>query len=164
MWLLNHFRDLSRAALLEEGGFQGRICPAGRQVIKRAAAPALAAFLVVSGCATVSSPWYEQLKSYPLLRLGDPKPADGKYVVHLPAGEAIPTRIIIEGSMFYEREAQEVYAVPKRDIYFYEDYISFDMKTWTRTREALDLYWDVTVPGHGKPEPGTILIKVDRKE
>ena len=132
--------------------------------MKRIAAPVLAAFLVVAGCATVSSPWYEQVKSYPLIRLGDPKPADGKYVLHLPAGEAVPTKILIKGNVFREQGSQEVHATPKGDIYFYEKWISFDMKTWTRARETLDLAWDVVIPGHGNPEPGTILIKVDRKE
>ena len=130
----------------------------------RIAARALVAVLVVAGCATVSPPWYEQLKSYPLIRLGDQKPADGKYILHLPAGEPVPTKVIIKGSVFREQEAQEVYATPKRDIYFYEKWISFDRSTWTRARETLDIGWDVTIPGHGNPEPGTILIKVDRKE
>jgi hypothetical protein len=132
--------------------------------MKGVAATLLAAFLVVAGCATVSSPWHEQLKSYPFIRLGDPKPADGRYVLHLPAGEPVPTKVLIKGNVFLEQDAQEVYATPKRDIYFYEKWISFDMKTWTRARETLDLGWDVTVPGHGNPEPGTILIKVNQKE
>jgi hypothetical protein len=130
----------------------------------RVAAPILAAFLAVAGCATVSSPWYEQVKSYPLIRLGDPKPADGQYVLHLPAGEPVPTKVLIKGNVFREQNAQEVYATPKRDIYFFENWISFDRSKWTRARETLDLGWDVTIPGYGNPEPGTILIKVDRKE
>ena len=130
----------------------------------RVAAPILAAFLLVAGCATVSSPWYEQVKSYPLIRLGDPKPADGQYILHLPAGEPVPTKVLIKGNVFREQEAQEVYATPKKDIYFFENWISFDRSKWTRARETLDLGWDVTIPGYGSPEPGTILIKVDRKE
>lgn len=132
--------------------------------MKRVAASILAVFFLVGGCATVSSPWYEQLKSYPLIRLGDPKPADGKYVLHLPAGVPVPTKVLIKGNVFKEQGPQEVLATPKRDIYFFEKWISFDMKSWTRARETLDLGWDVVIPGHANPEPGTILIKVDRKE
>ena len=132
--------------------------------MKRAAAPMMAVFLVVAGCATVASPWYEQAKSYPLIGVGDQKPADGKYVLHLPAGEPVPTKVLIKGNIFREQGAQEVHAVPKKDIYFFEKWISFDRKSWTLARDTLDLGWDVTLPGYGNPEPGTILIKVDRKE
>ena len=134
--------------------------------MRKAALLVTASFLAMAGgCATVSTPWQEQVRSYPLIGLGDPKPADGNYVVHLPAGKPVPTKIFLKGDLFAKETVQDVFATPKKDVYFYKDMVSFDLKTWTRTRAAIDIGWDVGIPSHKNPEPGYLKVIVnERKE
>lgn len=125
---------------------------------------AAATLIAAGGCATVSTPWQEQVKTYPRIGLGDPKPADGNYVLHLPAGKPVPTKILLEGNLFDRDTAQEVYATPRKDIYFYKDMVSFDLRTWKRWRTAIDIGWDVGIPSHKNPDPGHLKITVNEKE
>jgi hypothetical protein len=121
--------------------------------------------MMMGGCATVPVSWQEQLKSYPLIELGQTPPADGNYVVHLPAGKPVPIRIMLEGDIFTRDTVQDVHASPRRDIYFYKDWMSFDMKSWRRTRSSLKTDWDMGIPGYKNPKPGHIKIIVnERKE
>ena len=133
-----------------------------RKVISATAAAALLAF--AGGCATTSVSWQERLGTYPLIRLGDPRPAGEEYVVHLPAGQKVPMKVRLKGSVFQKETEQEVYAVPARDIYLYKDFISFDRKRWTRTKATLDLGWDAGMPSWKNPVPGHLMIEVNEKE
>ena len=120
----------------------------------------LAVFLMVlGGCATVPVSWQEELKSYPMIELGQKPPADGKYVVHLPAGKPVEVmQVIFEGDLFAKETVQGVRVTPGRDIYMYENWMSFDMQTWKKTKAALSTKWDFTVPSHKNPKAGHIKI------
>jgi hypothetical protein len=122
------------------------------------------ALMLLGGCATVQVSWQEQLKSYPLIELGETPPTDGNYVVHLPAGKPVPVRIILEGDIFAGDTAQDVHATPKKDIYFYKEWMSFDMQSWRRTRSSLAFDWDVGIPGYKNPKPGHFKIIVNEKK
>jgi len=132
--------------------------------MKRAAI--LAVFLAMfGGCATVPVAWQEELKSYPVIELGQQPPADGKYVVRLPAGKPVEVmQVIFEGDIFAKETVQGVSVVPKRDIYLYESWLSFDMQTWKKTKSALSRKWDLTMPGHKNPKAGHIKIILDEKK
>ena len=133
--------------------------------MKRLTAAALGFFLLTAGgCATTQVSWQERLKSYPLLKLGDPKPAGEEYVLHLPKGEPFPTKLIIEGGLLEKNVAEDVFAVPKKDIYFYKDWMSFDMRTWKRARATLGIDWDVGVPSWKNPKPGHLKIIINERE
>ena len=123
-----------------------------------------AGLLSAAGCATVSTPWYEQLRSYPIIELGEKPPADGNYVVHLPAGKPVAMNVNLKGDLFEKDTVQAVKAAPRKDIYFYQDWMSHDMKTWTKRRASLDFKWDVGIPGYKNPKPGYITINVNRKD
>ena len=135
-----------------------------RTMTKAAATLFVAAILTAGGCATLPVPWYEELKTYPLIELGDPKPADGKYVVHLPAGKPMVLKVNVKGDLFREESIQEVEVFLQKDLYFFQDQMSFDMKRWERTRATLKFDWEVSIPSHKNPEPASIMLRVDQHE
>ena len=120
--------------------------------------------LIAGGCATTGPTWQEQLKGYPLIELGQKPPTDGNYVVHIPAGRPVPMYLNLKGDLFEKDTSQEVTANPRKDIYLYQDWMSFDMKTWTKRRATLDFKWDVGIPSYKSPKPGHITIIVNRKD
>jgi hypothetical protein len=121
--------------------------------------------MVLGGCATVPVSWQEDLKSYPMIELGQTPPADGKYVVHLPAGKPVEVmRVILEGDLFASETVQEVRVTPRRDIYLYESWMSFDMQSWKKTKASLSRKWDFTMPSHKNPKAGHIKIILDEKK
>lgn len=133
--------------------------------MKRSVVAVAAAFsLLAGGCATVPVSWQEQLKTYPLVELGEEPPADGNYVVHLPEGKPVPTKIYLEGDLFRQDTVQEVNATLKRDIYFYKDWMSFDMKNWRKKRQTLDIDFEVEIPGYKNPQPGYLKIQVNERK
>ena len=127
---------------------------------------AVALLAVAGGCATVQVPWQERLKSYPVIQFGQTPPADGKYVVHLPAGKPVTVmRVIFEGDLFAKETVQEVSVIPRRDIYLYESWLSFDMQNWKKTRSAIARKWDFESPDFKDPEAGHLkIILNERKE
>lgn len=127
----------------------------------------LAVFLMVlGGCATVPVSWQEELKSYPVIELGQQPPADGKYVVRLPAGKQVEVmQVIFEGDLFASETVQGVRVTPSRDIYMYENWMSFDMQNWKKSKAAVNTKWDFTMPSHKNPKAGHIkIILNERKE
>jgi hypothetical protein len=126
---------------------------------------ALAALvLAAAGCATTQVSWQEQLRSYPLVKLGDPKPAGEEYVVHIPKGQPFATKLYIEGGLLEQDVVQDVYAVPRKDLYFYKDWMSFDMTNWKRTRATLALDWDIGVPSWKNPKPGHLKVILNERQ
>jgi hypothetical protein len=87
-------------------------------------------------------------------------------VVHLPAGKPVEVmRVIFEGDLFAKETSQEVLVTPRRDIYLYENWMSFDMQTWKKTKATLSRKWDFTTPSHKNPQAGHIkIILNERKE
>ena len=132
--------------------------------MKKTLVPAVLLLLVTGGCATVAVPWQEELKGYPLIQLGEKPPADGKYVLHLPAGKPVEVmEVIFSGDLFAGETAQKVRVTPARDIYLYESWMSFDMQTWKKTRASLDRKWDFTVPSHENPRAGHFKIILNER-
>ena len=133
--------------------------------MKRLTAAALGFFLLTAGgCATTQVSWQEQLKGYPILKLGDPKPAGEEYVLHIPKGKPFPTKVHIEGGLLEKDVVQDVFAVPKKDMYFYKDWMSFDMQNWKRARATLAMDWDIGVPSWKNPKPGHLKIIINERE
>jgi hypothetical protein len=126
----------------------------------------LAVLAIFAGsCATVQVPWQEQLKSYPVIDFGQPPPADGKYVVRIPAGKpSVVMKVIFQGDIFAHDTMQEVSVTPKRDIYLYESWVSFDMETWAKTRSALTRKWDFKSPDYKNPEAGHLKIILNERQ
>jgi hypothetical protein len=121
--------------------------------------------MMLGGCATMSVPWQEELRSYPMIELGQTPPADGKYVLHLPAGKPVEVmQVIYAGDLFANETVQAVQVTPRRDIYLYESWISFDMQTWRKTKAAVSRKWDFTVPSHKNPKAGHIKIILDERK
>lgn len=133
--------------------------------MRRLAAAVTGVFLLAAaGCATTSVSWQERLKSYPVINLGDPKPAGEEYVVHIPKGVPFPTKVFIEGGLIDKDVVQDVYVAPMKDLYFYKDWMSFDMERWQKTRATLSIDWDVGVPSWKNPKPGHLKIIVNERE
>ena len=133
--------------------------------MRRVTVAVLVVFLVAAGgCATTGVSWQEQLRNYPLVKLGDPKPAGEEYVVHIPKGQPFATKVYIEGGLLEKDVVQDVYAVPSKDLYFYKDWMSFDMRNWKRTRATMAFDWDIGVPSWKNPNPGHLKVILNERQ
>lgn len=125
-----------------------------------AAALTLAA---LTGCASLFPPSPDALARLPVVTFPQAPPA-GDFVFKLPAGKSIPTRVAIEGSALATGAEQNLSVTLPRDLYIHKRWVSEDGKTWRPVNDALAIQMSLSLPSDEHPEPGEIVLRVDRKE
>jgi hypothetical protein len=118
--------------------------------------------LSLSGCATMTQPAPEKLASLPVVEF-PAAPATDEYILKIPAGKPIPTRVVIEGSALTRGADQSLDVTLPRDLYLYRQWVSDDGKSWRAGQDEMEIRVTVLLPSHERPEPGEIRVKVDRK-
>ncbi len=122
---------------------------------------ALAASLLIAGCASWQTPSPEALGNLPVVKFGDPIPAGRDYVLFFPPDTPIATTVSIKGSIFSKEAEQSLNVTLHRGIYSYKNLMSYDRVTWLDGRKALKTYVGVQLPGYVHPEPGWVRIRLD---
>lgn len=118
--------------------------------------------LSLSACAT--PPSSESLDALPVIDFGNVVPAGSDYILHFPAGKAIPTDVRIGGDLL-EHPAQQTLTVKlNRDIYSYKQWVSYDKQHWVQGNDAIALKLDVKIPSYTYPQAGHIKLDVSKKE
>lgn len=123
----------------------------------------LLTLMALMGCAT-QPPTSAEMNSIPVVKFGDPIPDKENYVLHFPAGQAIPTNISVQGNIFSKNKYQRLDMALIKDIYSYKNWISFDGKNWLDGQKILETRIVIKIPGYGHPEPGIIEIKMNEKK
>ena len=117
--------------------------------------------LATSACATPPTP--SELAILPIVEFGQEAPSSGDFILHFPAGKAIPTDVAIEGDIF-QAPARHVLTVKlKRDIYSYKEWMSYDNHHWVDARATLGAKLDVKIPSYTYPKPGHIRLDMFEK-
>ena len=93
----------------------------------------LCSAILLAGCTTLLAPGDDLIDNKMVAQLGDPEPAEkGNYILRIPAGQSIPIRIQLKGSMFKNEENIEANVHLARDLYLYKYWASYDGRHWQK--------------------------------
>jgi hypothetical protein len=120
--------------------------------------------LSLSACAGLTSPSPEEISRLPVVRFGQPAPADGNFVILYPAGVDLPVIAKIDGTLFSKPDQATLNVQIKQDIYAYRNLVSFDGKTWSNGQDKVGGKFWMALPGdkHGKRDgqsPGELAAE-----
>lgn len=114
---------------------------------------------MLTGCAGWQSAPTDTLASLPVVRVGDTPPQSGEYVVFYPAGQSIPVKLDMKGSLFEASRNLKTEAILSKDVYLYQYWASHDSKSWRPSHELLGVDF-----GGGLDIQGlTVHVKLDTK-
>ena len=124
---------------------------------------ALAASLLMAGCASWQTPSPDALSNLPVVKFGDPVPDGRDYVLFFPPDTPIATAVSIKGSIFSKEVEESLSVTLRRGIYSYKNWMSYDRVTWLDGRTALKTSVGLQFPGYVHPEPGWVKIRMDER-
>lgn len=119
--------------------------------------------LSLTGCASMFPPSADRLASLPIVEFPDQPPA-GDFILKLPAGKPIPTRVSIEGSLLAAGTEQALTTSLAKDLYVHKRWVSEDGKTWKAAGDMLTVAMSLSLPSYEHPKPGEMVLRVNRKE
>ncbi len=126
--------------------------------------PVLMLFFLCSslvGCAF--PPTQQELAGLPVVPFGAAVPEDGKFILHFPAGKPITSEVSMAGNLFQQVVSDKLVVKLNRDIYAWQEWVSFDQVTWQHHSDVLSLGVDVKLPGYTYPKPGYIRVRLNTK-
>ncbi|BDT67327.1 hypothetical protein os1_15030 [Comamonadaceae bacterium OS-1] len=112
---------------------------------------------------TARLPAPEVLAALPRIQLGQTPPAQGDYVVYLPAHQPIRATAEVRGNIFEKTDSKELQVTLKQDMYLYKHWISYDQRTWVRADEAVHGNFQIRLPSYEHPAAGEVLIELNSK-
>lgn len=112
---------------------------------------------------TGSLPDASALEALPLIKVGQAKPAQGDYIVYLPASELITATAKVQGTLFEKTDSKDLQVKLKQDLYMYKNWVSYDKKNWVKDNDAIGGNFRVTLPGWDHPKAGVVLIELNTK-
>ncbi|WP_448204039.1 hypothetical protein [Azospirillum sp. sgz302134] len=122
----------------------------------------LAAAASLSACAGIP-PSADEMAKLPVVRYGQPAPADKNFVLLYPAGAPLPVVASVKGDLLQRTDEKTLEVSTKRDIYTYREWVSFDGKTWERGDNATSSRFEILLPGGDGVSPGKLSASFDKK-
>jgi hypothetical protein len=124
--------------------------------------------LALGGCAgmqrtTGSLPEPEVLSALPVIKLGQPKPALGEYIVHMPASEPLTVEARAQGSLFEKGDSKTLQVQLKRDLYLYKNWVSRDKVHWEKEKNSVTGNIEFHVPTYDTPVSAQVLMEFNEK-
>ena len=113
---------------------------------------------------TGSLPEASVLAALPVIKLGQAKPAQGDYIVYLPASEPVSATTKVQGTLFEKGESKELQVKLKQDLYLYKNWVSTDKRQWVKDTDAITGNVQVKLPGYDHPQAGEVLIELNAKK
>lgn len=110
-----------------------------------------------------SLPAATELATLPVIQLGQPKPAQGDYIVYLPANQPVTTVAKVQGNLFAQTDSKTLSVQLKRDVYLYKNWISYDKREWLKIADAVKADFRIQLPDYDHPQAGEVLIGLDAK-
>lgn len=120
----------------------------------------VAALVSLNGCTSMRPPAPEGLAALPIVEF-PATPPQGDFILKLPKGKPIPTRVLIDGTALANGADQILDATLANDLYVHREWVSEDGKTWRHYKNVLDIRVAVMLPGYEHPKPGEIRLTVD---
>ena len=112
---------------------------------------------------TGSLPEAATLEALPLIKVGQAKPAQGDYIVFLPASELVTATAKVQGTLFEKTDSKDLQVKLKKDLYLYKNWVSFDRQKWVKDTDAIGGNVRVTLPGWDHPQAGEVLIELNTR-
>ena len=112
---------------------------------------------------TGSLPDAAVLDALPVIKLGQAKPAQGDYIVYLPASEPVSATTKVQGTLFEKPDSKELQVKLKQDLYLYKNWVSTDKRQWVKDTDAITGNVHVKLPGYDNPQAGEVLIELNTK-
>lgn len=81
----------------------------------------------------------DTIAQLPVVRVGDPAPQTGDYVVFYPAAAKVPVNLRTSGSLFKNDQTVRAQVALAKDLYVYKYWASHDGKSWTHSHTLLDV-------------------------
>lgn len=122
---------------------------------------ALAALALVTGCTSLSPPSAGRIASLPVVTFPEP-PTTEEFVLKLPAGQPIPTHVVIAGTALASAAEQTLEVTLPQDLFVYRDWVSRDGQTWRPSRSELAFQLTLKLPSYEWPRAGELKLTVDR--
>ncbi len=120
--------------------------------------------LSLFGCANLMAPSEKSMAQVPVVRFGNPAPANKEFVVMYPAGTPLPVVASVGGTLMEQSDKATLHATLKRDVYVYKHWVSFDGKTWKYGRYLVDGKFDIKLPGmENGSNPGALGLEFNTK-
>lgn len=110
-----------------------------------------------------SLPTASELAALPVIQLGQPKPAQGDYIVYLPASQPVTAVAKVQGTLFAQTDSKTLSVQLKRDIYLYKNWISYDKREWLKVADAVKADLRVQLPDYDHPQAGEVFIGLDAR-
>jgi hypothetical protein len=122
----------------------------------------VATLLPLAACMT--PPTAAEMAKVPVVKFGQPAPADRNFVLLYPAGAALPVDASVGGSLITQPAAARLNVTLKHDVYLYRYWISFDGKTWFKGSDKSDSRFEIHLPGESDGvSPGKMTATFDEK-
>lgn len=112
---------------------------------------------------TGSLPDAAVLDALPVIKLGQGKPAQGDYIVYMPASEFITASAKVQGNLFEKTDNKELQVKLKQDLYLYKNWVSSDKHTWVKDTDAIGGNIHIRLPDYDHPQAGEVLIELNTK-
>lgn len=120
--------------------------------------------LSLVGCASWMAPSERSMAQVPVVRFGAQAPANKEFVVMYPAGTPLPIVASVGGTLMDQGDKATLHVTPKRDVYVYRRWVSFDGKTWTYGHHAVDGKFEIKLPGmENGSNPGALGLEFNAR-
>ena len=91
------------------------------------------------------------LQRPPVVEVGQGNDADNVVtsILHIPAGQPVPLKLTIKGSVFVQPAVQNLTLRFRHDLWLYQKWISFDGQNWMPSEKAIDQRIRLSIDGEG---------------
>jgi hypothetical protein len=111
----------------------------------------------ITGCSSMLPPSENEMANLPRVEIGSGKPAAQEYVLHIPAHQSFPVKLVIDGKMLRKKAEADTQVSLRREIYLYKHWLSYDGKKWLPSDKEIDFAINMGLDGDG----GNIHLAVD---
>lgn len=124
---------------------------------------AMLAIASLAGCAGMSPPSADRLATLPVVTFPDTPPS-GDFILKLPGGKPIPSRVAIEGTALASGAEHTLSVTLPRDLYIHRRWVSEDRQNWRPFHDVLNVEMSLSLPSDEFPKPGEMKLRIDRRD
>ena len=103
------------------------------------------------------SPNADLIDNIPVVTMAGKKPGNDEYILFIPKGANIPIHFTIAGDLISAPIDNKSVTQIKQDLYIYKYWASLDGRSWSASRDLIDMPIAINVGTDG----GKVQIKVD---
>lgn len=111
----------------------------------------------ITGCASMYVPNADLIDNIPVVTMAGKKPGNDEYILFIPKGANIPIHFTIAGDLISAPIDNKSVTQIKQDLYIYKYWASLDGRSWSASRDLIDMPIAINVGTDG----GKVQIKVD---